>query len=149
MPLNSIFMALTVSYRTIMRGISSPLLEKALVTFQKKCIMQQFKIAKIFGSSFLDFNPGRGKKYAGRKVQKKKERNRNNPLSLPPFALFSHLSLIWNQPADRGGGCCCCWRAPLCQASLWRGLIFTSMNSRPLPDLVSRTWLLMAVFPCL
>lgn len=60
---------------------------------EKKCIMQQFKIAKIFGSSFLDFNPARGKKYAGREVQKKKERNRNNPLSLPPFALFSHLSL--------------------------------------------------------
>lgn len=80
-------------------------------------------------------------------MHKKKERNRNNPLSLPSFALFSHLSMTNSKSTCGSRGRMLLLRSILCQASLWRGLIFMSMNRRPLTDPGSRTGLLMAVFP--
>lgn len=75
MSLNGIFMALP-GYHCILQGYYEgnfiSFTRKSFGDIPKKCIMQQFKIAKIFGTSFLDFNSAREKKYAGREVQKKK-----------------------------------------------------------------------------
>lgn len=139
---------ITISYRAIMRGISSALLEKALVTFWKKCIMQQFKRAKIFGSSFLDFSPAWEKCARGGRCRRER---RELEINLSPFLLlFSFPTTLQRSKSTWGSrGRMLLLKSTLCQASLWRGLIFTSVNRRPLPDHVSRSGLLMVVFPAL
>lgn len=139
---------ITISCRAITRGISSALLEKALVTFWKKCKMQQFRIAKIFGSSFLDFSPAWEKSvWRGRCRRERTELE----INLSPFLLLLSFPIALRRSKSTWG-----WRgrmlpmkSTLCQASLWRALIFMSMNRRPLPHHVSRPGLLMVVYPAL
>lgn len=114
MSLNGIFMALP-GYHCILQGYYEgnfiSFTRKSFGDIPKKCKMQQFKIAKIFGTSFLDFNPAWEKKLCRKGSAEEKMRERE--ITLPPLLLLlsSPTSpwLIWNKHVDGGGGCCC-WR---------------------------------------
>lgn len=95
MSLNGIFMALP-GYHHILQGYYEGnficFTQKSFGDILKKCIMQQFKKAKIFCSSFLDFSPAWAKTVCGGRCRRQR---RELEITLPPFllfALFSHRS---------------------------------------------------------
>lgn len=147
MSLNGLFMALP-GYHHILQGYYEGnficFTRKSFGDILKKCIMQQFKIAKIFGSSFLAW----GKSVWGGRCRRKRRELEITPSAF--LLLLSFPTTFQHSKSTQGlRGRTLLLKSTLHQASLWKSLIFMSMNRRPLPDHVSRPGLLMAEFATL
>lgn len=150
MSFNGIFMAVP-GYHHILQGYYEGnficFTWKSFGDILKKCIKQQFKRAKIFGSIFLDFSPAWEKSVLGGRCRRERK---ELEITLFPSPSAPFPNSLWHSKWTWGWrGRMLLLKSSLCQTSLWRGLILMSMNRRPLPDHVSRPGLLMAVFPAL